>query len=247
MKLRVRLTTTFAFLLALFALASPASANLVANGSFEIATATVTSQFLTAGVSNWSNSNIGEALVLPSWYTLGLLFPPNVGLAGPFPQYSPDGGNFVLSDGDYMNSPITQTINGLTPGASYQLSFYQALAQDTEPFVTIPGPVSGRWQVTLGSSAPQLSSMMFANGSVPSISPWRWETMSFTAQNASEVLRFFSIGSGDPPMVALDGVNLTGPVPEPAAVWLVATGFLALGFGLKRRRVMQVVRRSDRN
>jgi hypothetical protein len=217
-----------------FAPVAPAYAGLVVNGSFENATATITTQFLTAGVSNWSNSNIGEALVLPSWYTLGLF--PNVGLAGPFPQYSPDGGNFVLSDGDYMNSAITQTITGLTPGANYQLSFYQGLAQDTEPNITIPGPVSGRWQVTLGSSPSQLSSMMYADGSIPTISNWKQETMAFTAQNATELLSFFAIGTGDPPMVALDGVSLDATAPEPASFLLMGLGGALLGCGVFVRR-----------
>jgi hypothetical protein len=133
--------------LALAGLTGTANAGLVTNGSFEISAVSTTTTFLYAGVSNWTNSDIGEALVFPSWYTNGYLFP-GVGLAGPFPQTSPDGGNFVLSDGDYHNSPILQTITGLILGDSYQLSFYQALAQDTEPNVTVPGAVSGQWQVS---------------------------------------------------------------------------------------------------
>ena len=54
-------------------------------------------------------------------------------------QTSPDGGNFVFSDGDFMNSAITQTLTGLTPNTTYQLNFWQALAQDKEPNITDPG------------------------------------------------------------------------------------------------------------
>jgi hypothetical protein len=221
-------------LLALTGLSNPARANLVANGSFEIATATTTSQFLGAGVSNWLNSDIGETLALPSWYTNGYLFP-GVGLAGPFPQTSPDGGYFVLSDGDYRNSAIYQTITGLFPGTSYQLTFYQALAQDTELYITIPGPVSGKWQVTIGSTT-QYSSMMYADGSTPTISPWASQSMTFTAQNASEILSFFSIGTGDPPLVGLDGISLVATSPEPEAIWLVGLGSLLVGWRLRALR-----------
>ena len=71
-----------------------------------------------------------------------------VGLAGwpAFPVSSPDGGNFILSDGNFMNSPINQTITGLNPGNTYLLTFYQALIQDVQPFpsssyfITTPGP-----------------------------------------------------------------------------------------------------------
>ena len=223
-------------LLALATLASPAlAASYVLNGSFETATATTTSSFQTAGVADWTNSDIGEALVFPSWYTNGYLFPPNVGLAGSFPQTSPDGGNFVFSDGDYHHSPILQTINGLTPGNSYDLSFYQALDQDTEPNVTVPGPVTAYWQVSLGTSV-QNSPMMSGDGSIPTFSPWTQQTMSFTANTATEVLSFFSIGTGDPPLVMLDGVSLVDSAPEPASIWLAGLGAALLGWKLIARR-----------
>src|SRR5438067_1390052 len=93
-----RLLTALVLLLSVFVTARTAHASLVANGSFEnTAPLLVTTQFLSAGVANWTNSNIGESLVLPNWYTNGCLYCPNVSLAGPFPQTSPDGGNFVLS------------------------------------------------------------------------------------------------------------------------------------------------------
>ena len=213
------------------------ASSLVANGSFEISTSSTTTQFLSAGVSNWTNSDIGEALVFPSWFTNGYLFP-GVGFAGPVPQFSPDGGNFVFSDGDYHNSAIQQTIGGLTPGNTYNLSFYQGLAQDTEANVTVPGPVSGRWQVSLGAST-QFSPMMFGNGTTNTISPWAQQTMSFTATSATEVLSFLSIGTGDPPLVLLDGIHLDASAPEPASIWLSGIGAALLaGCLIARRRTL---------
>jgi hypothetical protein len=223
-------------LLALAAGSIPANANLVSNGSFEISTASTTTQFLSAGVSNWTNSDIGEALVFPSWFTNGYLFP-NVGFAGPVPQTSPDGGNFVFSDGDYHNSAIVQTITGLTPGGTYGLSFWQGLAQDTEPPITIPGPVTGQWQVTFGTST-QYGAFMTGNGITNTISPWALQHMSFTATSATQVLSFFSIGSGDPPLVLLDGVSLER-TPEPATLALFAiAGVLLGGKYVMRRRAL---------
>jgi len=226
--------TVLAAVFAMAALTGTANASLVTNGSFEISSVSTTTTFLYAGVSGWNNSDIGEALVFPSWYTSGYIFP-GVGLAGPFPQTSPDGGNFVLSDGDYHHSLIWQTITGLNPGDPYDVTFYQALAQDTEPNVTVPGAVTGQWEVSLGASV-QYSPMMYASGITPSISPWQSETMTFTAQNATEVLGFFSIGTGDPPLVGLDGVNLSPSAPEPGAIVMIGLGAGLLGWKLYTRR-----------
>ena len=226
------LRRTLAILLPALALAAvPAHANLVANGSFETVTASNTDYFYLAGVSNWSNSDIGETLVTPSF--TGILFP-GVGLAGAFPANSPDGGNFVLSDGDYHNSPIVQTISGLTPGNQYKLSFYQALAQDTEIFTT-PGPVRGQWQVNFGGDV-QMSALMSGNGATLTFSPWAMQSMSFTAHTAH--------ASAELPVgrrrrsarwSAWTGVNIAA-VPEPDAVWLLGIGGLLLGWRLRARR-----------
>ena len=224
---------------ACFALAaiSPLRANLIQNGAFEIATATTTTNFQSAGVADWTNSNIGEALVFPSWKTNGYLFP-NVSLAGNFPQTSPDGGNFVFSDSDFFTSPIQQTVNGLTVGDIYTLSFYDALDQDTEPNITIPGPTSAYWQVTFGALT-QNTSMMYADGSLGTFTNWSLQTMSFKATSVSQVLSFFAVGVGDPPLAMLDGVSLEDTTaPEPAAIALAAGG-LALGAWRIRRRKSQ--------
>ncbi len=228
---------------AAIAAAAPAAANLVQNGSFESTTATVTSSWPASAffgcanspvsVASWSTTNIGQAIVLPSWQPgapgTGVLFPnglcnpgPPVGVAGPLPTTSPDGGNFVMSDGDYGNAPITQTITGLTPGQRVTLTFLQALVQDTQPTYTTPGAVTGYWQVTLGSTTLN-STLMTANGSTLAISGWASESMSFVPNAATEVLSFLSVGTGDPPLVLLDGVVLEA-VPEPgtAAMMLLA-------------------------
>ncbi|HUP04855.1 MAG TPA: hypothetical protein VMU19_12755 [Bryobacteraceae bacterium] len=223
-----------------------AHASLIANGSFENYTGSVANagdnaiDLAGAGLLNWSDaSGVAEALVFPSWYGNYLFNIPGpigpVGLAGPLPATSPDGGNFIISDSDYLTSAIFQTINGLTPGASYQLSFYQALAQDSQP-VTQPGAVSAYWQVALGAGT-QTSTQMYADGSIPTVSNWQAQTMTFVASSASEVLSFLAVGTGVPPMAALDGVSLT-ETPEPAAFWMLGAGGLLLA-----RRLMVLRRR----
>lgn len=230
-----------------------AQANLVQNGSFELTNATTTSAIIGGiVVNNWSHTTpfspiTGEAIVLPSWFTNGFLFP-NVTFDGPVTQSSPDGGNFIFSDGDFVNSPITQTLTGLTPSATYELTFLQALAQDKEPNVTIPGFVTGYWQVSLGSGTLN-SATMFANGSISGPgsaiwSPWKQETMLFTALNATEVLSFLSVGTGAPPLVLLDGVSLT-EVPVPGAFWLFSSAGLALGGLYRRTRWQELTARSS--
>jgi hypothetical protein len=189
---------------------------------------------------------MAEALVFPSWYSSGIIFPPNVGLAGPWPQFSPDGGNFIFSDGDFMTAPISQTVGGLTLGHTYNLSFYQGLAQDTEPNVTNPGPVTGYWQVTFGADV-QNSPGMSANGLTSSISLWAQDNMSFVASGTSEVLSFFAMGTGEPPIVMLDGVHMVdaadnpdGTAPEPAGIWLTGVGGALLAWkAIARGRAWQ--------
>ena len=208
-----------------------ANAELIQNGSFENSAVNTTTNLAGAGLVAWSDpSGVAEALVFPSWYSSGIIFPPNVGLAGPWPQFSPDGGNFVFSDADFLTAPISQTVGGLTIGHTYNLSFYQGLAQDTEANVTVPGPVTAHWHVTFGSDI-QDSAGMSADGSIPTIDLWAQENMSFVASGTSELLSFFAVGTGDPPIAMLDGVHMVdakdngdGTAPEPASIWLTALG-----------------------
>ncbi len=144
-------------------------------------------------------------------------------LYGPMPATSPDGGNFVAGDGDpNYSAAFSQTINGLTPGSSYVLSFYQAASQ----IVGFSGATTDQWQVTLGNQT-ELSSLM----SDPSQSfvPWNFQTLTFQATSSSEVLTFLAVGSplGAPPIALLDAVSLTS-TPEPSVLALLSLGAVAL-------------------
>jgi hypothetical protein len=115
----------------------------------------------------------------------------------------------------------------------------QALAQDKEPNVTVPGFVTSYWHVSLGASSLN-STLMKANGTIAgpgsaNISPWALETMTFTPQNATEVLSFLAVGTGVPPLTLLDGVSLTA-VPVPGAFGLLSSAMLVLGGVYRRTR-----------
>ncbi len=197
--------------------------NLVTNGSFE--TTTLTGKGTFAGnVAGWGGGSRLTYLDYPGTADNGSY----LSVYGPFPRVSPDGGKFVEADGDpNYSSAITQTINGLTIGTRYNVSFDQAAGQQAG----FRGPTTERWQVLLGST--QLSSQY----SLPQsgVGPWQRQVLIFTATAASEVLSFLAVGTpnGAPPVSFLDGVSLT-TVPEPASLALLGAGLV--GFGIARQR-----------
>ena len=233
-----------------------AQTNLIVNGDFELTTGHPSGQWdsrypyvnVTGWVSNGFNflfapgtaDNIGATSV-EFGGTLSLHGPgngTNNGLSN-----SPTGGNFVGADGAFEQGAITQTVNGLTVGHTYQLAFDWAGAQQ----FGFTGGTTEQWQVSLGGDT-QLTSVLF-NAS-HGFTGWQHQTFDFTATNSSELLSFLAIGTpnGVPPFSLLDGVSLydTAPptpptpptdTPEPGAVTLAA---VAAGFGatvLRRRKV----------
>jgi hypothetical protein len=162
------------------------------------------------------------------------------GITGVIPA-SPDGGNFILSDGDKAYaSAVSTTVTGLVGGGSYTISFYQAGSWQT-------GYVAGtntseNWNVTLGG---QTLSSTVMNTPVGSFYGWNKQSLTFTLPSnavASQVLSFLAVGpSGYPPMVLLDGVSITqnvsgSSVPEPALGLLIGVGLLAIPLVGKRLR-----------
>ncbi len=156
------------------------------------------------------------------------------------PGVSPVGGNYIALDGDQGNpvgsttnsysSSIWQTVSGLQVGAVYTLKFYQAAAQQSGT----SGATTEQWAVSFGSGPEQMSTLM--NNSSGGFVAWAQQTMIFTASLTTQTLNFFSVGtpSGQPPVVLLDGVTLTG-VPEPASIALFGVGTLVLLAGRYRR------------
>jgi hypothetical protein len=225
----------------LAAFASPARANLVQNGNFTSTTLSSPGGYIctsgttcTSNVADWSSicnpGGCGNGATVAS-----LLFPGTNGSAfnGGIGLWSmadpPTAGNVIAIDGDPLyTATLSQTINGLTPGQSYQLQFYQAAAQQAGS----GGATTEQWQVSLGSETQ--SSTLMDNPS-QGFTSWNQQTMTFTASAASEVLTFMALGTpmGVPPVVLLDAVSLNA-VPEPTTMALLGGGLLTL-FSVRKR------------
>jgi hypothetical protein len=188
-----------------------ARANLVFNGNFALYTGTAPKDFTSNCLpTDWSNGGY-VFLDAPNTATTG----PGIPVWGPFPAPS-GGGNFIESDGSAgLAQPVSQTINGLTVGQTYSVSFDQAAGQQ----YLDSGATTEQWQVSLGSDT-QFSTLM--NTPSEGVFPWNSQTLTYTASSTSEVLSFLAIGGGGvPPIVFLDNVDMESTVPEPSASTLL--------------------------
>jgi len=149
------------------------------------------------------------------------------------PGASPQGGNLYAADGGFQVGMLEQTVKGLTVGQTYQLSFFQASAEQK----SFPGAFTASWEVGFGSQTQQSTGMVNAT---EGYTGWVKDTMDFTATAADEVLWFMATSTNSyPPFLLLDGVSLT-QVPEPATFGVVAVGLAGLAAVRRRRRVPQV-------
>ena len=220
--------------LLLAAPARSATIDFVTNGSFEATSLTDKGYFAdqATAASNVTGWSIGYYKSLTFLDFPGTADNANKYLTvyGPFPTTSPVGGNFIEADGDpAYSSAISQTLNGLTPGQRYDVTFYQAAGQQAG----FKGPTTERWQVSLGGSS-QLSSLFsLPEGGVGS---WQKQTLTFQATAVSQVLSFLAVGTpnGAPPISFLDGVSVTATVPEPMTLSVLGAGLLGT-FALRRR------------
>lgn len=244
-------TFVMAALFALGVAAGPAvaGANLVQNGQFLNTSLGSPGGFVcgdtpgttcTSTVANWG-ANCSSQQCGSTHTPLSLLFPGTGGVAyngglgvnAPV-QDSPDGGNMIAGDGDPIyQAPLFQTITGLTVGATYDLTFYQAA--DTQTSYT--SPTTDQWQVSFGSDTQNSTAMNTTGGQFYS---WNLQSLQFIAASTTEVLNFLSIGSaGEPPLVLLADVSLTQAVPavpEPVTLTVLGTGLLGLVAVRQRRR-----------
>jgi hypothetical protein len=144
----------------------------------------------------------------------------------------PTGAYFIAADGDpAWAGSVSQTVNGLTAGNDYTLSFNWAGAQQQG----FTGATTEKWQVTFGSDTQSTATI---NTPSQSFVGWQSGSMSFTASSSSQVLTFLAAGtpSGSPPWLLLNGVqlNAVSAVPEPESALMLALGLAGIG-GLRRR------------
>ncbi len=225
--------------LAFLALALSAQAgNLVVNGGFETTTGNTSSFQMSPGTGgpfapdNWTFSGgIGCVSFPASAQSQTNACGPSLSSLYPGWTESPNGGNFVVIDGDpNWHGSLSQSIS-VVNGQSYQVSFYQAAAQ----FEYLNGATTEQWQVCLGSTC-QDSALM--NNASHGFVPWERQTLTFTANTTGdEVLSFLSEGTpdGEPPAVLLDGVSMNAATPEPGTLALSIGGLLGIAGTLRSR------------
>ena len=224
--------------MAFLALALSAQAgNLVVNGGFETTTNGPCQFDYCTTAPPWSSSGYafifgygtGDTTGSNGWYGGLTLWGPHNGSNNGMPAGSPGGGNFVGTDGAWDVQPIQQTINGLTVGDQYNVSFWWAGAQE----FAVDGDTTEQWQVSLGNQT--LYTSVLPNPS-HGFTGWKYESLTFTADNSSDVLSFLAVGTpqGTPPFVLLDGVTMNA-VPEPGTLALSVGGLLGIVGTLRSR------------
>jgi len=240
------LASIFVLATAAFGQAAQASQiNLVTNGNFDQSTYSNNSQFGTGfggqGVTGWTGGTgyqlyffNGTASVdsANSQYDNGY----NTGSEKFYTMPgSPTGGtgNFVALDGDQTvggGGSISQTISGLTIGATYTVTFDWATGQ----LQSRTGATTDNVNVTFGN---QSNTTQTVSDASDSSTPWLQQSFLYTATSATETLTFLAQGTptGLPPMVALDGISVV-QTPEPASIAVMGSGLVLLGYFYRRRR-----------
>ncbi len=230
------------------ALISPAQAavNLVKNGDFSSTTLSSPGGYIcgaagrpsgsvcashvtswTAGCANddCGNSGSPSSLMFPGG---GYSWNGHIGLNAPLTSLANYSGNYIGLDGDtsYVVN-FYQTVTGLISGKTYVLSFYQSAAQQFR----VQNNTSDSLKVSLGSQT-QDSPTMYSTGAQTA---WELVKMSFTASGSSEVLNFFTLGTGSPPIALLADVSLIA-APEPSTWAMMIFGVAAVGLAGRAAR-----------
>lgn len=156
-------------------------------------------------------------------------------------------GWYIASDGgDSWNGRISQTLNDLTPGNQYIVSFSQAAGQfdcyisgGTCTSGGYFGQTNNNWRVGFGDSITTTNfqdSDVIVHPSQAPVSAWQSQSMTFTATSSTQVLSFLSQGTpdGQPPTVLLSGVSVEAVPWETDTLSLVGSTVI-FGLGLWAR------------
>jgi len=256
--------------LAVVGLSAPAHANLITNGGFVPNTAmmgsaksayignsnnTILPSWTTAA-NNTLNPNFWANVVADGITVSTILDEAGRGTSVGFPQGNGTGLNtlfsstvnsvdnsgwFLVVDGDVrFNNTLSQTITGLVPGNTYELSFYQAAGQ----YAPYPDQaITAFWDVTFGSSTFQSDTIAVASGAP--VSGWQKQSTTFTATNTSQLLSFLSQGTptGGPPFILLSALSLEPSPAQPSSVpgpLPLAGAVAAFGASRKLRRLIKL-------
>lgn len=219
-------------------LASPAFANSFTNGGFEMNAGAGQLGYNT-NATGWTTTGYNflyapgtadTAAAAHGRYGYNGLWGPGNGSNNGLTAASPSGGFFVAADGDFGTAPISQVITGLKVGRAYTIGFDYAFAQQSG----FNGDTIQHWTSSFGGS-----SLQTADYALPShgFSGWSHATYTAVATATTQTLSFLAYGNVPvPPFALLDGVTVSGEVPEPATWALLLAGFGAVGIAARRRR-----------
>ena len=222
-----------------------AAPNLVTNGGFATPGVTTSFQFGTYGsytppqaLTGWTSTGYNFVFLPSSTVATGVygnlsLWSPvsSPASANGFTNASPTGGSFVGADSAYGQANISQTINALTTGHTYAVSFAWAGAQQSG-YTAVNGTTEF-WAVSFGGTTRDTQTISVPN---KGFSGWLNQTFDFVATSPSETLSFFATGtpSGVPPFALLANVSIVD-TPEPASLAILSAGIAGL-IGVVRRR-----------
>jgi hypothetical protein len=211
-----------------------AQANLLTNGSFENTGGTF------VGDSNLVDQISSGSMTIPGWTATNGVPTAWIENGNPY-GISASNGSFFLDLTNYANfgtyGAVTQSVTGLTVGASYVLTFDLGYGGNSTLF---GGPVTVR--ATAGNS-----SGIFTSGSgTPNPAVWDGETFNFTAASATEALTITGLSTTGGFYIGIDNADLelatVAPVPEPGTIVLLGTLLLGFGWLVRRRHIWSGLR-----